>query len=65
MMNRRGLSSPTSCETIFFTKPLPLGNLFGDGHLEGEIKMHLGLSHPHIVGLYEVARIGFSDFSAG
>jgi len=29
-------------------------NLFGDGHLEGEIKMHLGLSHPHIVGLYEV-----------
>ena len=29
-------------------------NLFGDGHLEGEIKMHQSLQHPHIVGLYEV-----------
>ncbi|CAK9108996.1 Calcium-dependent protein kinase 3 [Durusdinium trenchii] len=29
-------------------------NLFGDGHSEGEIKMHQTLSHPHIVGLYEV-----------
>lgn len=34
--------------------PRDVRNLFGDGHLEGEIKMHLGLSHPHIVGLYEV-----------
>mmetsp|Transcript_41654 Transcript_41654/g.99207 ORF Transcript_41654/g.99207 Transcript_41654/m.99207 type:complete len:573 (-) Transcript_41654:57-1775(-) len=34
--------------------PRDVRNLFGDGKLEGEIKMHLGLTHPHVVKLYEV-----------
>jgi len=35
-------------------KPRDVNNLFGNGELEGEIRMHLRLKHPNVVAMHEV-----------